>query len=170
MLCSGMKQLITNCPALGTRPEFRGIMNLKGLDVIATRLWLDQRLPTKFPANVLAGFESDVGGTFFNLTELQVSLILLALIKSTHASLLWIFHLQIDIALCAENAHFVSAGPCVCVSATSVSVPMSVPVSLSLPLPLSLSLCLCVPVQATPHHADGLWHNHHHSKDTAAAQ
>ena len=49
-------------------------MNLKGLDVIATRLWLDQSLPTKFPANVLAGFEPGVGGTYFNLSELQVSL------------------------------------------------------------------------------------------------
>ena len=72
----GMKKLISNCPALGTRPEFRGIMNLKGLDVIATRLWLDQSLPTKFPANVLAGFEPGVGGTYFNLSELQVSLFL----------------------------------------------------------------------------------------------
>lgn len=70
----GMKKLISNCPALGVRPEFRGIMNLKGLDVISTRLWLDQRLPTRFPANVLAGFEPGVGGTYFNLTELQVSL------------------------------------------------------------------------------------------------
>ncbi|DBA70993.1 hypothetical protein WJX79_001029 [Trebouxia sp. C0005] len=68
---TGMKKLISNCPALGTRPEFRGIMNLKGLDVIATRLWLDQSLPTKFPANVLAGFEPGVGGTYFNLSELQ---------------------------------------------------------------------------------------------------
>ena len=73
-----MKKLISNCPALGTRSEFRGIMNLKGLDVIATRLWLDQSLPTKFPANVLAGFEPGVGGTYFNLSELQVSLALSA--------------------------------------------------------------------------------------------
>ena len=71
--CAGMKKLITNCPALGTKAEFRSIMNLKGLDVIATRLWLDQSLPTRFPANVLAGFEPGVGGTYFNLTELQVS-------------------------------------------------------------------------------------------------
>jgi hypothetical protein len=75
----GMKKLISNCPALGTKPEFRGIMNLKGLDVIATRLWLDQSLPTKFPANVLAGFEPGVGGTYFNLSELQVSFALPAL-------------------------------------------------------------------------------------------
>ena len=50
-------------------------MTLKGLDVIATRLWLDQSLPTRFPANVLAVFEpKGVGGTYFNLTELQASL------------------------------------------------------------------------------------------------
>lgn len=97
---SGMKQLITNCPALGTRPEFRGIMNLKGLDVIATRLWLDQRLPTRFPANVLAGFESDVGGTFFNLTELQVRRVLPALIKFMFISLLWMVLPLADLHCC----------------------------------------------------------------------
>lgn len=69
---AGMKKLIANCPALGTRPEFRAIMNLKGLDVVATRIWLDKRIATRFPANVLAGFEDGVGGTYFNLTELQV--------------------------------------------------------------------------------------------------
>ena len=47
-------------------------MNLKGLDVVATRIWLDKRIATRFPANVLAGFEDGVGGTYFNLTELQV--------------------------------------------------------------------------------------------------
>lgn len=72
LVSAGMKKLISSCPALGVRPEFRGIMNLKGLDVISTRLWLDQSLPTRFPANVLAGFEPGVGGTYFNLTELQV--------------------------------------------------------------------------------------------------
>lgn len=50
-------------------------MNLKALDVISTRVWLDQRIATKFPANVLAGFEPGVGGTYFNLTELQVQLL-----------------------------------------------------------------------------------------------
>ena len=69
---AGMKKLISSCPALGQRPEFRAIMDLKGLDVISTRLWLDQTIPTRFPANVLAGFEPGVGGTYFNLTELQV--------------------------------------------------------------------------------------------------
>ncbi|KAL3155415.1 hypothetical protein ABBQ38_010971 [Trebouxia sp. C0009 RCD-2024] len=68
---TGMKKLISTCPALGAQPEFRAIMNLKGLDVISTRVWLDQSLPTRFPANVLAGFEPGVGGTYFNLTELQ---------------------------------------------------------------------------------------------------
>ena len=78
----GMKKLISSCPPLGARPEFRQIMNLKGLDVISTRLWLDQSLSTRFPANVLAGFEPGVGGTYFNLTELQVSLLSLTLCVS----------------------------------------------------------------------------------------
>ena len=59
-------------------------MNLKGLDVIATRLWLDQSLPTRFPANVLAGFEPGVGGTYFNLSELQVWGVMSAAAATAH--------------------------------------------------------------------------------------
>jgi hypothetical protein len=32
-------------------------MNLRAIDVIATRLWFDKKVPCKYPANVLAGFE-----------------------------------------------------------------------------------------------------------------
>ena len=126
---SGMKQLITNCPALGTRPEFRGIMNLKGLDVIATRLWLDQRLPTRFPANVLAGFESDVGGTFFNLTELQVSLICLHS-SNLHVSLCFGYSTCRCTLLYVLRMHSLSL---------LAIVPVLVPVSLF----LSVSVCAC---------------------------
>mgnify|MGYP006973291329 CR=1 FL=1 len=38
------------------------------------RLWFDRRVPTRFPANVLAGFEQDTGATFFDLNYLQVRL------------------------------------------------------------------------------------------------
>lgn len=40
--------------------------------MIATRLWYDRKLPTRYPANVLSGFEPSAGATFFNLNELQV--------------------------------------------------------------------------------------------------
>ena len=44
------------------------------VDCIAVRLWFDRRVPTRFPANVLAGFEQDTGATFFDLNYLQVDL------------------------------------------------------------------------------------------------
>jgi len=68
---SGMQKLISNVPELGNRREFGAIMNLKSIDCIATRLWFDEKISTRFPANVLAGFENDVGCTYFNLSELQ---------------------------------------------------------------------------------------------------
>jgi len=47
-------------------------MNLRALDVIATRLWFDRVVDTRYPANVLSGFEKTAGATFFNLNQLQV--------------------------------------------------------------------------------------------------
>lgn len=68
-----MQKLVGSCPALASRPEFRRVMDLKSIDAIAVRAWFDLRLATRFPANVLSGFEETAGGTFFNLTQLQVS-------------------------------------------------------------------------------------------------
>lgn len=69
---TGMQKLVSSCPALGTRTEFRKVMALKGLDVMSTRLWLNRKVETKFPSNVVANFDQDVGGTYFNLNMLQV--------------------------------------------------------------------------------------------------
>ncbi|KAK9868775.1 hypothetical protein WJX84_001572 [Apatococcus fuscideae] len=68
---TGMQKLIGASPTLAARPEFRRIMTLQGLDVMATRLWFDRRVETRFPSNVLSGFEETTGGTFFNLNQLQ---------------------------------------------------------------------------------------------------
>lgn len=43
----------------------------RAVDCVATRLWFDRPIPTRFPANVLAGFEQDCGATYFNLSQLQ---------------------------------------------------------------------------------------------------
>lgn len=67
---SGMKKIISSSPSLANKSEFQGIMNLRSIDCIATRIWFDQFLPTRFPANVLANFES-CGATYFNTTEMQ---------------------------------------------------------------------------------------------------
>lgn len=69
---TGMQKIVAANPALGARADFRRIMNLQGLDVVSTRLWLDRRVETQFPANVLAGFDDDMGSTYFNLNDLHV--------------------------------------------------------------------------------------------------
>ena len=67
-----MKKLVAGCPVLASRPEFRAVNSLRSIDAIAARLWLDRRVPSRFPANVLAGFEGGAGATWFNLNDLQV--------------------------------------------------------------------------------------------------
>lgn len=69
---TGMQKLVQASPALGKLPEFQRIMNLRGVDVVSTRLWLDKRVQTQFPANVLAGFDESMGSTYFNLNDLHV--------------------------------------------------------------------------------------------------
>ncbi|KAI8468019.1 MAG: hypothetical protein J3K34DRAFT_454404 [Monoraphidium minutum] len=68
---TGFQKLVSSCPALAARPELRAAMNLRGIDVIATRLWFDKKVDCRFPANVLAGFERTAGATFFDLNALQ---------------------------------------------------------------------------------------------------
>ena len=68
---AGMQRLVQNSPTLAAAPELRDVMRLRSIDCIATRLWFDRRVSTRFPANVLADFEGDVGATFFNLNDLQ---------------------------------------------------------------------------------------------------
>lgn len=139
---TGMQKLVQQCRILGDRQELRDVMNLRAIDVIATRLWwvpladallpqglhactpgiwplvcrpmqpssificdglqhecgmalgswqrhkpvfsgvvwgvlwlacrFDRLVKTRYPANVLSGFEAAAGATFFNLNELQV--------------------------------------------------------------------------------------------------
>ncbi|KAF5833500.1 hypothetical protein DUNSADRAFT_10187 [Dunaliella salina] len=68
---NAMQKLITANPPLAAQNDFSNIMHLKSLDVIATRLFFDRPVPTKYPANVLSGFEPAAGATFFNLNEIQ---------------------------------------------------------------------------------------------------
>jgi hypothetical protein len=35
-------------------------------------MWYDRKVDTRYPANVLSGFEPSAGATFFNLNQLQV--------------------------------------------------------------------------------------------------
>lgn len=66
---SGMKKIVTNSRVLSQRAEFANIMNLRSIDCIATKIWYEgKNLPTRFPANVLADFET-CGATYFNLNQ-----------------------------------------------------------------------------------------------------
>lgn len=68
----GMQALVSASPGLAARPEFRAINTLRTIDCISARLFFDAPTPTRFPCNVLAGFDgANVGGTFFNLNALQ---------------------------------------------------------------------------------------------------
>lgn len=71
---TGMQKLVAAAPALAARPELRATANLRSIDCLATRLWLDRRVACRFPANVLSGFPSleGAGGTWFHLNDLQV--------------------------------------------------------------------------------------------------
>ena len=68
------QRIVASSPALAGRPEFATISNLGTVDVLATRLWLDRRVPLKNPSNVLAGFEPTTGATVFHLNAIQVRL------------------------------------------------------------------------------------------------
>ena len=66
---SGMKKIVMNSPTLGTRQEFANIMKLRSIDCIAAKVWYQgDKIPTRFPANVLADFEV-CGATYFNLNQ-----------------------------------------------------------------------------------------------------
>ena len=61
-------------PALAAAaPELSRAAALGGIDVVATRIWLDRTIETDTPANVFSRFEElrGAGGTFFMLDQLQ---------------------------------------------------------------------------------------------------
>ena len=67
-----MQKLVGASRALSARQEFSDVQNLRSIDVISVRLWLDRKIDFQFPANVLAGFEKEAGSPFFDLNVLQV--------------------------------------------------------------------------------------------------
>ncbi len=68
---SGMQKIVQESPSLQARPEFRNLMNLGAIDVLATRLWFDRRVPVPRPSNACFGFHPTTGWTFFNLNALH---------------------------------------------------------------------------------------------------
>lgn len=68
---SGMQKIVQESPSLQARSEFRNLMNLGAIDVLATRLWFDRQVPIPRPSNACFGFHPTTGWTFFNLNVLH---------------------------------------------------------------------------------------------------
>lgn len=66
-------RIVQSSPLLARRREFAQLVNLTTVDVMAVRLWLDQKIPMATPSNVAVSFDDGVGATFFDLTILQVA-------------------------------------------------------------------------------------------------
>ncbi|NEO27008.1 MAG: FAD-dependent oxidoreductase, partial [Kamptonema sp. SIO4C4] len=68
---SGMKKIVTQSQTLNQYAEFRNLLNLGGIDVLATRLWFDRRVKVPRPSNACFGFDATTGWTFFDLNALH---------------------------------------------------------------------------------------------------
>jgi uncharacterized protein with NAD-binding domain and iron-sulfur cluster len=68
---SGMQKIIQHSPSLQDHSEFRNVMNLGAIDVLAIRLWFDRKVSIPRPSNAGFGFAPTTGWTFFDLNVLQ---------------------------------------------------------------------------------------------------
>ncbi|NUN63647.1 FAD-dependent oxidoreductase [Pseudanabaena biceps] len=68
---SGIQKIVTTSPALQKRREFRNLMNLGAVDVLAVRLWCDRKINIPRPSNACFGFDKTTGWTFFDLNALH---------------------------------------------------------------------------------------------------
>ncbi len=68
---SGMQKIVLGSPSLRLRPEFRDLMNLGAVDVLAVRLWFDRKVAIPRASNACFGFAPTTGWTFFDLNALH---------------------------------------------------------------------------------------------------
>lgn len=68
---TGMQKIISGSPNLQRYKEFRNVMNLRAIDVLATRLWFDRRIAIPRASNACFGFDATTGWTFFDLNTLH---------------------------------------------------------------------------------------------------
>ncbi|WP_019501651.1 FAD-dependent oxidoreductase [Pseudanabaena sp. PCC 6802] len=68
---TGMQKIISSSPHLQSRREFRNVMNLGAVDVLATRLWCDRKIDIPMASNACFGFDATTGWTFFDLNALH---------------------------------------------------------------------------------------------------
>lgn len=68
---TGMKKIVASSSTLNKYAQFRNLANLKGIDVLATRLWFDRKIDIPLPSNACFGFDNTTGWTFFDLNDLH---------------------------------------------------------------------------------------------------
>ncbi len=68
---TGMKKIVASSNTLNNYAEFRNVSNLKGIDVLATRLCFDRKIEIPLPSNACFGFDVTTGWTFFDLNDLH---------------------------------------------------------------------------------------------------
>ncbi|MGB8698920.1 MAG: FAD-dependent oxidoreductase, partial [Thermosynechococcaceae cyanobacterium] len=68
---AGMQNILRGSTRLRQRTELTNVMNLGAVDVLATRLWLDRKVPIPNPSNACFGFHPTTGWTFFDLNALH---------------------------------------------------------------------------------------------------
>lgn len=68
---SALSRLVSTCPQLAQRPDFRKFANLRGTSVLATRLYLDRNVTNIYSANACWGFDKDIGMTMFDIRTLH---------------------------------------------------------------------------------------------------
>ena len=70
---NGMRSIVSSSPDLAKIPMFSKAASSPSIDVISVRLWLDNTVATRTPANVFANFAGlrGSGGTFFMLDQMQ---------------------------------------------------------------------------------------------------
>ena len=68
---TGMKKIVENSRTLNNYPQFRNLANLKGIDVLATRLWFNRPINIPLPSNACFGFDATTSWTFFDLNDLH---------------------------------------------------------------------------------------------------
>jgi len=68
---TGMKKIVAGSSHLQSRREFRNVLNLSGIDVLATRLWFDRKIKIPRASNACFGFDATTGWTFFDLNALH---------------------------------------------------------------------------------------------------
>ena len=68
---TGLQKIIQGSPVLSEFRAFRDMMNLKAIDILATRLWFDRKISIPQPSNACFGFQPTTGWTFFDLNVLH---------------------------------------------------------------------------------------------------